>query len=168
MLLTTLITSVCGEGGVELPSLRDFRSCLWWLHRSLLVTKGLQRNLVEITELAHLFSVNFCVLVCAFIDEEFFSGLRATIEKHQDATLIRRAPGCTAERLLLCIVCKCPATFKGSGSKPTMSRALRVVLHCSTGRARHRHARSYRAYSQLGLCQGEGNQAKGQGQQNRL
>ena len=50
--------------------------------------KKLRRNLVEITELAHLFSENFCVLLCGFIDEGLFGGLKAVVTRHKDASLV--------------------------------------------------------------------------------
>ena len=77
--LTHLITSVRDEGG----------ACIVVVMASLSVgdLKRLRRNLVEITELAHLFSENFCVL-CGFIDEGWFGGLKAVVTRHKDASLV--------------------------------------------------------------------------------
>ena len=44
---------------------------------------------MEITELAHLFSENFsvCCLLCGFIDDDLFGGLKAVVARHKDASL---------------------------------------------------------------------------------
>ena len=85
--LTHLITSVRDEGGAcVITSL----SMAIVVMASLSVgdLKRLRRNLVEIAELAHLFSENFCVLLCGFIDEELFGGLKAVVTGHKDASLV--------------------------------------------------------------------------------
>ena len=85
--LTHLITSVRDEGGACIITSLSMAIVV---RASLSVGdfKKLRRNLVEITELAHLFSENFCVLLCGFIDEGLFGGLKAVVTRHKDASLV--------------------------------------------------------------------------------
>ena len=45
----------------------------------------LHRNVGEIIELTHLFSTNFCVLLCGVVEEGFLDGLQVHVTKHEDA-----------------------------------------------------------------------------------
>ena len=85
--VTHLITSVRDEGGAYIITSLSMATVVM---ASLSVgdLKRLRRNLVEITELAHVFSENFCVLLCGFIDEGLFGGLKAFVTRHKDASLV--------------------------------------------------------------------------------
>ena len=59
----------------------------------------LQRNIGEIVALAHLFSTNFCVLLCGAVDDGFLDGLQAHVTKTEDSFLVfaLRLHECTSQ-----------------------------------------------------------------------
>ena len=48
----------------------------------------LHRNIGEIVALTHLFSTNFCVLLCGVVKEGFLDGLQAHVTRSEDAFLV--------------------------------------------------------------------------------
>ena len=48
----------------------------------------LHRNIGEIVALTHLFSTNFCVLLCGVVEEGFLDGLQAHVTRSEDAFLV--------------------------------------------------------------------------------
>ena len=85
--LINLITSVRDEGGAYIITKFSVVSVMVAsLSDSDFVR--LHRNLIEITELAHLFSTNFCVLLCGVVAEGFLDGLQVHATKHEDAFLV--------------------------------------------------------------------------------
>ena len=85
--LINFITSVCDEGGAYIITKFSVVSVVMASLSDGDLVK-LHRNMVEIIELTHLFSTNFCVLLCGVVEKGFLDGLQAHATKHEDAFLV--------------------------------------------------------------------------------
>ena len=85
--LLDLITSVRDEGGAYVITKFSVVSVMMAS-----LSDGdynrLYRNIGEIVALTHLFSTNFCVLLCGVVDDGFLDGLQAHVTKTEDASLV--------------------------------------------------------------------------------